>query len=191
MRSIVGNEVPIILQSVYEFGEHDKDIRTAGINSVLTEPVFKSDLLAILDEMTFGGIDSKMTFPDFTGRRILLVEDHRVNAEIVAEYLKYTGIDVDIVYDGSEAVEKIQTTPDEFYDLILMDIRMPRLNGYDATRKIRAMRSEYTREIPIIALSANAFVEDRKMSKEVGMNGHLAKPVKYDEVYAELKKWFK
>lgn len=189
MREIVGNEVPIIMQTVYEFNENEKEMRKAGINNVLVEPIFRSDLLEVFYEMVNGGNDSKMAFPDFSGRRILLVDDHRVNAEIVAEYLQYTGITVDTVYDGYEAVEQMEKTPDGFYDLILMDIRMPKMDGYEATRKIRSMKSDYTKKIPIIALSANAFAEDRKMSGEVGMNGHLAKPVKYEEIYAELKKW--
>ena len=189
MREIVGNEVPIIMQTVYEFNENEKEMRKAGINNVLVEPIFRSDLLEVFYEMVNGGNDSKMAFPDFSGRRILLVDDHRVNAEIVAEYLQYTGITVDTVYDGYEAVEQMEKTPDGFYDLILMDIRMPKMDGYEATRKIRSMKSDYTKKIPIIALSANAFAEDRKMSREVGMNGHLAKPVKYEEIYAELKKW--
>lgn len=190
MRAIVGNDIPIILQTVYEFNEDDDELRTAGINKILVEPIFRSDLMEVFYEMVNGGNDSKMTFPDFGGRRVLLVDDHKVNAEIIAEYLNYTGIDVDIVYDGSEAVDKIQMTPDGYYDLIFMDIRMPKMNGYEATRQIRAMKSDYTLNIPIIALSANAFIEDKKNSKAAGMNGHLAKPVKYEEIYTELKKWF-
>ncbi|MCI8306549.1 MAG: response regulator [Lachnospiraceae bacterium] len=190
MRAVVGNDIPIILQTAYEFNENDDELRTAGINKILVEPIFRSDLMEVFYEMVNGGNDSKMAFPDFGGRRVLLVDDHKVNAEIIAEYLNYTGIEVDIAYDGSEAVDKIQMTPDGYYDLIFMDIRMPKLNGYEATRQIRAMRSDYTLNIPIIALSANAFIEDKKNSKAAGMNGHLAKPVKYEEIYAELKKWF-
>lgn len=190
MRDIIGNDVPIVLQTAYEFDDSDNDMRKVGINHVLIEPIFRSDIFDMFDEMINGGITSKMTFPDFTGKRVLLVEDHKVNAEIVKEYLEYTGIKVDVVFDGTDAVERMKNTETGYYNLILMDIRMPKMNGYDATRAIRKMPGEYTDNIPIIALSANAFVEDRKMSKEVGMNGHLAKPVKYDEVYGELKKWF-
>lgn len=190
IREIVGNDIPIVIQTAYEFDNSDNDMRKVGINHVMIEPIFRSDILDMFEEMLNGGISSKMAFPDFTGKRILLVEDHKVNAEIVKEYLEYTGIIVDVVFDGTEAVERIKNTKDGYYNLILMDIRMPKMNGYDATRAIRGMSREYTKKIPIIALSANAFIEDKKMSKEVGMNGHLAKPVKYDEVYAELKKWF-
>ena len=190
MRGIVGNDVPIILQTVHDFNENDDEIRTSGINKILVEPIFRSDLMEVFYEMLNGGNDSKMTFPDFSGKRVLLVEDHKVNAEIISEYLSYTGIEVDVVYDGTEAVKRMEETPDGYYDLIFMDIRMPKMNGYDATREIRAMRSDYTRNIPIIALSANAFIEDKKNSQKVGMNGHIAKPVKYEELYAELKKWF-
>jgi len=190
MRKVVGKDIPIVLQTVYEFDEEDDTIRAAGINKVLVEPIFKSDLLDLFREMVEGGSDSTMMFPDFSGKRVLLVEDHIVNAGIISEYLKYTGLEVDIVYDGTEAIDKLQVTPDEYYDLIFMDIRMPKMNGYEATKQIRAMKSKYTQNIPIIALSANAFIEDRKKSNEVGMNGHLAKPVKYEDLYNELKKWF-
>ena len=167
------------------------EIRTAGVNEVYVEPIFRTDFIGIINEISAGGSESRLQIPDFSGRRILLVEDHKVNAEIVTEYLNYTGIEVEVVNDGTEAVDRMSKVGDGYYDLILMDIRMPKMNGYDATRKIRAMRSSYTSNVPIIALSANAFVEDRRMSEEVGMNGHLAKPVKYDEIYNELKKWFR
>lgn len=189
MREIVGNEIPILLQTAYEFNESENDMRTSGINKVLAEPIFRTDMLEIFYELVNGGSDSDMSFPDFRGKRVLLVEDHKVNAEIIAEYLRYTGIQVETVYDGMQAVERMQTIPDGYYNLILMDIRMPKLDGYEATKQIRAMKSDYTKYIPIIALSANAFAEDRKKSNEVGMNGHLAKPVKCEEIYAELKKW--
>lgn len=191
MRKIVGNDIPIVLQTAKEVSNSENEIRTAGINTILVEPIFKKDLIELFRDIASGGTDRKMQFPDFSGKRILLVEDHRINAEIVSEYLEYTGIAVEVVYDGTEAVERMSNVEDGYYDLILMDIRMPKMNGYDATRQIRAMRSNYTSTVPIIALSANAFVEDRRMSREVGMNGHLAKPVKYDEIYEELSKWFK
>lgn len=191
MRKVVGNDIPILVQTSYPTNEVEKEMRSAGINEVFVEPIFRNDFLGIMNDISTGGSESRMQIPDFSGRRILLVEDHKVNAEIVTEYLTYTGIEVEVVYDGTEAVDRMNKVSDGYYDLILMDIRMPKMNGYDATRKIRAMRSSYTSSVPIIALSANAFIEDRKMSEEVGMNGHLAKPVKYDEIYDELKKWFK
>lgn len=191
MRKVVGNDIPILVQTSYPTSEVEKEMRAAGINEVFIEPIFRNDFLGIINDISTGGSEGRMQIPDFSGRRILLVEDHKVNAEIVTEYLTYTGIEVEVVYDGTEAVDRMKKVPDGYYDLILMDIRMPKMNGYDATRTIRAMRSSYTSSVPIIALSANAFIEDRKMSEEVGMNGHLAKPVKYDEIYDELKKWFK
>ncbi|MBE5938237.1 MAG: response regulator [Lachnospiraceae bacterium] len=191
MRKYVGNDVPIVLQTFKEVGDKDGDIRAAGINLVMTEPLFRKDLLKLFEDLSSEESSSIIQLPDFSGRRILLVEDHRINAEIVSEYLEYTGISVEVVYDGLEAVERMYSISDGYYDLILMDIRMPKMNGYDATRKIRAMGREYTDNIPIIALSANAFAEDRKLSRQVGMNGHLAKPVNYDDIYNELRKWFK
>lgn len=111
------------------------------------------------------------------GKKILLVEDNELNREIATEILEEEGIIVDTAEDGDVAVEKMRSAVPGQYDLILMDVQMPRMDGYDATRAIRALPDEYAANIPIIAMTANAFDEDRKNALEAGMNGHLAKPV--------------
>ena len=122
----------------------------------------------------------------FEGRRILVVEDNELNAEIAQYLLEERGFAVDCVYDGSQAVERIRTTQPGTYDVILMDIMMPVMDGLEATRTIRSMDREDCHTIPIIAMSANAFDEDLKKSVECGMNGHLSKPVEVDKLYETL-----
>ena len=120
------------------------------------------------------------------GCRILVVEDNELNAEIALTLLEERGFAVDCVYDGSEAVERIRTTEPGTYDVILMDIMMPIMDGLEATRTIRSMEREDCRTIPIVAMSANAFDDDLKKSVECGMNGHLSKPVEVDKLYRTL-----
>ncbi len=122
----------------------------------------------------------------FEGCRILVVEDNELNAEIALTLLEERGFAVDCVYDGSEAVERIRTTKPGTYDVILMDIMMPIMDGLEATRTIRSMEREDCRTIPIVAMSANAFDDDLKKSVECGMNGHLSKPVEVDKLYRTL-----
>ena len=122
----------------------------------------------------------------FEGCRILVVEDNELNAEIALTLLEDRGFVVDCVYDGSEAVERIRTTEPGTYDVILMDIMMPVMDGLEATRTIRSMEREDCRTIPIVAMSANAFDDDLKKSVECGMNGHLSKPVEVDKLYRTL-----
>lgn len=122
----------------------------------------------------------------FEGCRILVVEDNELNAEIALTLLEDRGFAVDCVYDGSEAVERIRTTEPGTYDVILMDIMMPVMDGLEATRTIRSMEREDCHTIPIVAMSANAFDDDLKKSVECGMNGHLSKPVEVDKLYRTL-----
>lgn len=129
--------------------------------------------------------DQKMEV-SFEGRRILVVEDNELNSEIARNILEECGFQVDCVFNGQEAVERIQNTPPDTYDVVLMDIMMPVMDGLDATRAIRAMDREDSRTLPIIAMSANAFDDDLKKSVECGMNGHLSKPVELDKLYKKL-----
>ncbi len=121
--------------------------------------------------------DSQIIDVDFTGKRILIVEDIEMNQELVKMMLSPYSCEVDIANDGTDAVEKIKDSPAGFYDLILMDIQMPQMNGYEATRQIRKLEIEKKTHIPIFAMTANAFDEDKKKAKEAGMDGHIAKPI--------------
>ena len=122
----------------------------------------------------------------FDGYRVLVVEDNELNSEIAQCLLEERGLEVDCVYNGAQAVERVQATPPGTYNIILMDIMMPVMNGLDATRAIRSMDREDCRTVPIVAMSANAFDDDLKKSVECGMNGHVSKPVEVDKLYQTL-----
>ena len=108
---------------------------------------------------------------------MLLVEDNQLNAEIAAELLRMSGLTVDCAWDGIEAVDCLANCPDGYYDMVFMDIQMPRMNGYDATRAIRSSARNYCKRVPIVAMTANAFEEDKQNALNAGMNGHIAKPL--------------
>ena len=114
---------------------------------------------------------------DLAGKTILLAEDQEINAEIAMDFLEMTSCDVEWAKDGAEAVKMLEESPDGYYSLLLTDIRMPVMDGYEATKKIRASSRPYVRDIPIVAMSANAFAEDVMSSKRAGMNDHMAKPI--------------
>jgi CheY-like chemotaxis protein len=124
----------------------------------------------------------------FAGMRILMAEDNAINAEISYELFKMEGAELEIAENGKIAVEKVKNCPDGYYDIIFMDIQMPEMDGWTAAKIIRAMDREYTKTVPIYALSANAFTEDKRHSVEVGMNGHISKPIDFDELKIELGK---
>ena len=126
----------------------------------------------------------------FCKKRILLAEDNELNAEIAIEILKDAGFMIERAEDGIVCVDMLQKSETSYYDLILMDIQMPNMDGYKATRIIRRMQDSYRRDIPIIAMTANAFEEDKKMALDAGMNGHLAKPIKIDELISALAEIF-
>ena len=121
------------------------------------------------------------------GKRILLVEDNEINQEIAQEILRAAGLVIDIVGDGTEAVDTIKNVEAGTYDLILMDIQMPIMDGYEATRQIRAMEDAERSSVPIVAMTANAFDEDRQRAMEAGMNGHVAKPIDISKLMDTLK----
>ena len=127
--------------------------------------------------------------PDFSGNNVLLVEDNRLNQEIAAEILRQVGIKVDSAGDGEIAVEKVKEAVAGQYDMILMDILMPRMNGYEATRQIRALDDPEKSGLPIVAMTANAFEEDKKEAENAGMNGHIAKPVDIDKLFEMLARF--
>ena len=128
---------------------------------------------------------------EFSGKRVLLAEDNDLNCEIAEELLSQKGICVEVAENGAEAVEKVKNSEPGYYEVILMDIQMPVMDGYEATRQIRSLEDAALAKIPIIALSANAFEEDRRASREAGMDGHLAKPIETAKLFAVLKEIIK
>jgi len=128
---------------------------------------------------------------DFSGRRVLLVEDNELNAEIAGEILEMTHLTVDHAKDGKEALDKMVRCKDGYYDAVFMDIQMPIMNGYEATRAIRSIDRPYLKKVPIIAMTANAFAEDVEAARDVGMNEHIAKPIDFAQLLNVLNKWLK
>ena len=196
IRKAVGEDVPIIIISAYDWSEIEQEARAAGANAFVSKPLFRSRLertfCALLGEETSEDVDiplEELEALDFSNCRVLLVEDNMLNAEIGKELLSMTGLKVDCVGDGTEAVEQINGCEDGYYDMIFMDIQMPKMNGYDATRAIRAMDRPYCKQVPIIAMTANAFAEDVMAAKTVGMNEHIAKPLDMDILAKTLRHW--
>ena len=148
--------------------------------------VMARPLMISLDKQTEEKSDAEAK-PDFSGKRVLLAEDNELNQMLAENMLTEVGLAVEIANDGTEAVEKMKSAPAGYYDIILMDIQMPQMDGYEATRQIRALEDNEKAGIPIVAVTANAFEEDRQIAMEAGMNGHLAKPYDVPDIMKTLK----
>ncbi|MGM9571817.1 MAG: response regulator, partial [bacterium] len=196
IRRAVGKDMPIIIISAYDWSDIEQEARAAGANAFISKPLFRSRLARTFNNL-IGEDDYEepeemivaLENMDLTGHRVLLVEDNVLNAEIAAEILKMAGIVVEHAADGTEAVDMMNNCADGYYDIIFMDIQMPKMSGYDATRAIRAMKRNYCKQIPIIAMTANAFAEDVQAARTVGMNEHIAKPLDLKTLAKTLKKW--
>lgn len=188
----LGDRTPIIILTAYDWNDIEVEAKAAGVTAFCAKPMFMSDLREAL--LTALGKQEKkneqLMFPvnaadDFKGRRMLLAEDNELNREIAVEILEAYGFQIDMAEDGAQALNKVSASKPGDYDLILMDIQMPVMDGYEATRAIRALDVPDAATIPIIAVSANAFAEDMQKSLKAGMNEHIAKPfnkVKLEEV---------
>ena len=180
IRKVIGNRCPIIILTAYDWADIEDEARAAGVTAFCEKPLFLSELRRVLAEPFRAEPASKPAQPtaaDLKGKKLLLVEDNELNREIALEILKEAGFVVDTAEDGAVAVQKIEQAAPGQYDLILMDIQMPNLDGYEATRQIRALPDAEKASIPIFAMTANAFEEDRQNALEAGMNGHIAKPL--------------
>lgn len=194
IRGIVGEEKTIIILTAYDWSDIEEEAREAGVTAFCSKPIFLSELRKIL-ESPFTTSDEEENVPKdntcFEGKKILLVEDNELNQEITVEILQEAGFVVDVADDGTVAVEKMQHAKPGQFDLILMDIQMPILNGYEATKQIRAFDDPDLAGIPILAMTANAFEEDRQEALEAGMNGHVAKPVDVPKLLELLREILK
>lgn len=196
IRRVVGPDVPVIILSAYDWSEIESEARAAGVDAFLSKPAFKSGIARLFCDLKNGRAgDSvtsqleKVTKTDYSDKRILLVEDNELNREIACEILGMTGIQMEEAENGREAVDKFVTSETGYYDLILMDIQMPVMNGYKAAEAIRALEREDAGEVPIVAMTANAFAEDVRESERAGMNAHLAKPFDLEKLMEMLKRY--
>lgn len=198
IRRAVGRNVPIIIISAYDWADIEQEARAAGADAFISKPLFRSRLARTFSILLGAEKTPEQELPEralssiqLTGRRALLAEDNDLNAEIAKELLEMTGLSVERVADGAEAVDRLCACEDGYYDIVFMDIQMPNMNGYDATRAIRAMDRSYCRQIPIVAMTANAFAEDVQAAKTVGMNEHIAKPLDMTVLARALNRWLR
>ncbi len=195
IRAAVGDEAPIIIVTAYDWTAFEDEAKQAGVTAFCNKPIFLSELRDTLIAAAGMREEPKEVIPaagwdakeQFRGMRLLLVEDNELNREIAQELLEEAGFEVETAEDGTGAVEAVESAEPDRYALILMDVQMPIMNGYDATRAIRALPDERKAHIPIVAMTANAFEEDRRAALEAGMNDHVAKPINMDKLMAVIE----
>ena len=188
------DDTPIIILTAYDWSDIEVEAKAAGVTAFCSKPMFMSDLretlMSALGQKSADAVQGLLPEKnaDFKGKHILLVEDNELNREIAQEILREYGFLVDSAENGAVAVEKVSTAAPGSYDLLLMDVQMPIMDGYTATRKIRALDDPARAKLPILAMTANAFDEDRRNALESGMNGFLSKPIVIDDLVQELHK---
>lgn len=196
LRREAETDVPIIILTAADWSSVETEAREIGVTGFISKPLFKSRLVYLLKKIA-GGDTKKETAlekvslcQDFNGKRILLAEDNELNREIAEEIIGSTGVTIECVENGLQAVERFKEKGSWYYDLIFMDVQMPVMNGYEATETIRSLEREDASQIPIIAMTANAFTEDMIASKKAGMNEHIAKPLNMDQLMKCMGYWF-
>ncbi|MDR2610808.1 MAG: response regulator [Clostridiales Family XIII bacterium] len=193
LKSGTSNRAVVIMISSTEWSVIEEDAKKAGVDKFLPKPLFPSSIADVINECfgVWSQIDAAPEdAPDFEGYHVLLAEDVEINREIVAALFDPTRIDIDFAENGREAVHMYSLAPEK-YDAILMDVQMPEMDGYEATRRIRALDLPQAKSIPIIAMTANVFKEDIEKSLESGMNAHIGKPLDLEEVFTILGKYLK
>ncbi len=197
IKRLTRDDLPIIILSAYDWSDIELEARAAGVDAFLSKPVFKSGLIRMFKKLKSGELAEEparqelkaFEESDYSGRKVLLVEDNELNREIAREILEMAGFLVDEAENGKIAVDKFSASHNGEYHMILMDIQMPVMNGYDAAMAIRSLKRPDALHVPIIAMTANAFVEDIQAAKTAGMNEHLAKPIDFNELNGVLKKY--
>lgn len=190
IRKVVGADVTIIIMTAYDWASIEHEAKLAGVNLLMNKPMFRSSLISAFNQ-ALGIKEAEKEEPeeeefDLSGKRILLAEDNAINTEVAQLLLKSKGADVDVAENGLRALEKLAKSEEGYYDAILMDIRMPIMDGLTASRSIRNLSNKDAANIPIIAMTANAFDDDVNKSKAAGMNAHLAKPIDPKRLFRTL-----
>ena len=189
IRKIVGPDVTIIIMTSYDWASIEHEAKLAGVNLLMSKPMFKSSLVSAFEKVLGEQTEQETVVTEdfvFEGKRVLLAEDHPLNVKVAQKLLEVKGFEVEHAENGLRALEMFTTAPLNYYDAILMDIRMPDMDGLQASHSIRHWSREDARTIPIIAMTANAFEEDIQKSKNAGMNAHLAKPIDARLLYQTL-----
>lgn len=196
IRKIVGNDVTIIILSAYDYSEIEQEAKEAGVDEFIAKPLFRSRLTATFKNILEGkpSSDAKHYLSDiiqcdYTGKRVLLVENNDLNSEIAKEIIGMTGAEVVTAENGKTAVDMISSGSEGDFDLIFMDIQMPVMNGYEATAAIRTSNIPAARSVPIVAMTANAFAEDVQLARSAGMNEHISKPLDMTRLRDVMRKW--
>lgn len=191
----LGSDVPVLLISAYDWSDIEKEARNAGISDFISKPLFKSTLFYTLNKYSDSAVASddvsEKSESGLDGCRILLAEDNELNREIAFELLSQSGLKPDTAENGKICLDMFSNSPEGYYDAVLMDIRMPEMNGYEAATAIRALERSDGKTIPIIAMTADAFAEDVKKCLDCGMNAHIAKPIDIKKIFAVLEKYIK
>ena len=188
IRHVIGDDTPIIILSAYDWSDVEEEAREAGVTGFISKPVFASELRKLLQQFCGEAPEEEISEPesyDFSGKKVLLVEDNEMNREIATEILSEAGLHVDTAEDGSIALRIVTDKGVDYYDYVLMDVQMPVMDGYEATRAIRALPG--SEQLRIIAVSANAFDEDVQKSLASGMNAHVAKPISVPALFAAMQ----
>lgn len=193
IRQVVGPDVTIIIMTAYDWSAIEQEAKKAGVNLMISKPLFKNSLVStfqrIYHEKEYGRREHTVKEYDFTGKRALLVEDHMLNIEVARRLLEIKKMKVEVAENGLSAIEIFTLAPVGYFDVILMDIRMPVMDGLTAAKAIRQLKKKGAARIPIIAMSANAFDEDVEKSKAAGMNAHIAKPIEPQTLYGTLSEF--
>ena len=186
-----GGKMAFLLITAYDVTEVQEQAEEAGCAGILQKPLFESTIAGALEKLKDSNrleeqVPDHLFTHDYRNKRILIVEDNELNLEIMTELLHSTGAVLETAVNGKEAADKFAASLNGYYDLILMDVQMPIMDGYEATRTIRRMDREDAKKVPIVAMTANAFSEDVAKSLECGMNDHISKPIELDEIYEKL-----
>ena len=195
IREEIDQEAIVIILTTYDWADIEDEAKAAGVTAFCNKPLFLSKLRKCLDSILHGEQlevqENRLDMSHLKGARILLAEDVDLNQEIAVEILGDAGFVTEVARNGQEAVEMVERSEPGYYQLVLMDIQMPIMNGYKATKAIRSLKNRKLASIPILAMSANAFEEDKQEALRSGMNGHIAKPIDIDSMFETLRKVLK